>query len=108
VVILYESTRPGDDAALPDVSTGWAYVGHFVSYAALAFCAQMALLRRNLFMVCAITTVAAICGGLLEAYQSTLTGREASILDALANLLGAGGGALVAAYVAPRWERIRS
>lgn len=44
----------------------------------------------------AVIAAATLLGASLEAYQSTLDGREASVYDALANLAGAAAGALVA------------
>ena len=105
VFVLYESTRGRGDPTVPDVSTGVAYVGHFVLYATLAFCVQTALYRRSLVAVAAVTAIVALYGGALEAYQSTLSGREASFYDALANLLGAAAGASIATFLLPHWQR---
>jgi VanZ family protein len=105
VFVFYESTRDSGDPAVPEVSTATAYVGHFMLYAALAFSAQTALHARNRASVAIVILIVALYGGLLEAYQSTLPDREASTFDALANLLGAAAGAVLAASVLPRWER---
>ncbi len=78
-----------------------------MAYAALAFCAQMAPQRRSLVIIPFVIAAAGIFGGLLEAYQSTLYGRDASILDALTNLLGAAIGIAIAAFLVPRWEHWR-
>jgi VanZ family protein len=42
-------------------------------------------------------------GVCIEAYQSTIDGREASTYDALANLAGAALGAVFAFRAGPRW-----
>jgi len=103
--VFYESTRGAGDPTVPDVSTSAAYLGHFLLYAALAFSVQTALHARSLPAVAIVAACVALYGGALEAYQSTLSGREASIFDALANLLGAAGGAGIAAALLPRWGR---
>ena len=103
--VAYESTRRGGDPTVPDVSTATAYAGHFLLYGAIAFCAQTALYRRSLFTVAAVTACCAVYGGLIEAYQSMLPGRESSALDGLANLVGAAAGAAGAAFVLPWWPR---
>jgi VanZ family protein len=90
---------------LPDVSTGVAYAGHFLLYAALGFSALTASYRRNAVVVAAVILAAAAFGGLLELYQSTLSGRESSFFDGLANLAGAACGAGTAAALLPHWSR---
>ncbi|HEY7466556.1 MAG TPA: VanZ family protein, partial [Dehalococcoidia bacterium] len=57
-------------------------------------------------MLAAVVLVAGLFGVVIEAYQSTLEGREASAYDALANLAGAAFGALTAWWLAPRWNRL--
>jgi VanZ family protein len=90
---------------VPDVSTSAAYLGHFLLYAALAFSVQTALYVRSLPAVALVAAFVALYGGALEAYQSTLSGRESSIFDALANLLGAAAGAGIASALLQWWER---
>ena len=104
VAILYESTRNSGDPTLPDIPTTEAYVGHFLAYVALTFSAQMTFNRRSLWLASAIIGLAALFGALLEVYQSTLSGREASVFDALANLLGAITGVAFATFFWPRFE----
>jgi VanZ family protein len=60
--------------------------------------------RRTLWLASAIIGFAALFGALLEVYQSTLSGREASVFDALANLLGAVAGVAFATFIWPRLE----
>jgi VanZ family protein len=103
--VFYESTRGAGDPTVPDVSTSAAYLGHFLLYAALAFSAQSAHYARSLPAVALVAACVALYGGALEAYQSSLSGRESSIFDALANLLGAASGAGIAAALLPRWGR---
>ena len=105
VFVLYESTRGSGDPTVPDVSTSAAYLGHFFLYAALAFSVQTALYARSLPAVALVAACVALYGGALEAYQSTLSGRESSIFDALANLLGAAAGAGIASALLQWWER---
>jgi predicted lysophospholipase L1 biosynthesis ABC-type transport system permease subunit len=72
-VVLYESTRNAGDPTLPDLTTWEGYLGHFAAYAALAFCALMAVKRRSLATVLIVIIAAGIMGALLETYQSTLS-----------------------------------
>ena len=103
--VFYESTRGAGDPTVPDVSTSAAYLGHFLLYAALAFSVQTALYARSLPAVALVAACVALYGGALEAYQSTLSGRESSIFDALANLLGAAAGAGIASALLQWWDR---
>jgi VanZ family protein len=105
--VLYESTRNAGDLTLPDVTTWEGYVGHFASYAVLVFCALMAIKRQRLATILIVIAAAGLMGALLEAYQSTLSGRDASAFDALANLLGASAGAATVTFLLPRWQQQR-
>jgi VanZ family protein len=103
--VLYESTRAEGDPTVPDVSTGAAYLGHFLFYAALGFSAQTAAFSRRAMVVLIVAAACATYGGAIEAYQSTLSGRESSILDGLANALGALTVSVLAAALLARWQR---
>jgi VanZ family protein len=106
--VLYESTRSGGDPTLPELSTAVAYAGHFLGHALLVFCALMAIKRRrDLLAVPLVVATDGLFGIVLEAYQSTLSGREASAFDALANLLGAIAAAAAVTYLLPRWQHRR-
>jgi VanZ family protein len=104
--ILYESTRSLGDPTLPDLTTDEGYVGHLAVYAVLAFCAQTAILTRRWPTLVAVVAAAGVFGVFIEAYQSTIDGREASAYDALANLAGATVGALAASSATPRWQHL--
>jgi len=106
VFIFYQSTRGGADPTVPDLTTAEAYLGHLAVYAVLGFCAQTAVLSRRLRTVVAVVAAAALFGGCIEVYQSTIEGREGSAFDALANLTGAALGVLVAYGVTPHWGRL--
>jgi VanZ family protein len=106
VFIAYQSTRGGGDPTVPELTTAEAYVGHVAVYAVLAFCAQTAALSRRLATVLAVVAASGAMGLCLELYQSTLSGREASAYDALANAGGAVGGSLVAAALLPWWSKV--
>jgi VanZ family protein len=68
----------------------WDKLLHFAAYGTLGFLGVLALMGRlTLPMVCALS----FTGGLLELAQSAV-GRDASLLDAIANTLGATAGAL--------------
>jgi VanZ family protein len=104
--ILYESTRSRGDPTLPELTTDEAYVGHLAVYAALGFCAQTAALTRRWRAFVAVVVAAGLFGVCIEAYQSTIDGREASAYDALANLVGATIGAAFAYTLTPRWRSL--
>jgi VanZ family protein len=104
--ILWESTRSRGDPTLPELSTDEAYVGHLAVYAALGFCAQTAALTRRWRAFVAVVVAAGLFGVCIEAYQSTIDGREASAYDALANLVGATIGAAFAYTLTPRWRSL--
>ena len=104
--ILYESTRSLGDPTLPDLTTDEGYVGHLAVYTVLAFCAQTAILTRRWPTPVAVVAAAGLFGVLIEAYQSSLDGREASPYDALANLAGAALGALSGWWIMPRWQHL--
>jgi len=67
----------------------------------------MAIKRQSLAAVLIVIAAAGFMGALLEAYQSTLSGRDASAFDALANLFGAAAGAVAATHLPPRWAHRR-
>jgi VanZ family protein len=102
---LFESTRTAGDPALPDLSTAQGYLGHALLYAALAFCLQTAMLSRGRREFATTVVATAMFGVAIEAYQSTLEGREGSVLDALTNLGGAMLGAALASVLSPAWRR---
>jgi VanZ family protein len=104
--ILYESTRSRGDPTLPELTTDEAYAGHLAVYAMLGFCAQTAALTRRWGSFVAVVVAAGLFGVFIEAYQSTIDGREASAYDALANLAGATIGAAVAYTLTPRWRSL--
>lgn len=107
-MVFYESTRSGGDPTLPELSTAAAYAGHFLGHAMLVFCALMAIDRRSGLLAIPIVVVAdGVFGAALEAFQSTLPGRDASAFDALANLLGAVFGAAMVMFLVPRWQRLK-
>jgi VanZ family protein len=54
----------------------------------------------------AVVVAAGLFGVCIEAYQSTIDGREASAYDALANLVGATIGAAFAYTLTPRWRSL--
>jgi VanZ family protein len=102
--ILWESTRSRGDPTLPELTTDEAYLGHLAVYAALGFCAQTAALTRRWGTLVAVVAIAGLFGVAIEAYQSTIDGREASAYDALANLAGATIGAAIAYALTLRWQ----
>ena len=102
--ILYESTRSRGDPTVPDLTTDEAYVGHLAVYAVLGFCALTAAFARRWRTLIATVVTAGLFGVCIEAYQSTIDGREASAYDALANLTGAALGAAIAYAIMPRWK----
>lgn len=93
-LIGYYSLVPPGDAPAPDISDK---IRHFAAYAALAVPASMWFAPRRL---AALGAVAGF-GALMEVAQGLAgTGREASILDALANTAGAGAGVLLVWIIA--------
>jgi VanZ family protein len=68
----------------------WDKLLHFSAYGILGFLAAFALAGRRIIP---IVSALAIMGGLLEIAQGAV-GRDASLLDAAANTLGAAAGAL--------------
>jgi VanZ family protein len=103
--IFYESTSGSGDPAVPDLTTALTYVGHVVVYAMLGFCAQCAVLSRRWEHAAAAIEAVGLYGLGLEIHQSTLEDREGSVLDAVANVFGAGLGVAAAWGIAPMWER---
>jgi VanZ family protein len=102
-LIFFESTRSRGDPTLPDLTTDEAYLGHLAVYAVLGFCAQTAAFARRWRTLVAVVAAAGLFGVCIEAYQSTIDGREASTYDALANLAGAALGAVFAFRAGPWW-----
>ncbi len=79
---------------------------HFAAYAVLAgtwFWALRGGARRGMWIVAA--AISAVWGVLDEWHQSFVPGRHASVLDALADVAGALGGALAYRVLSVRWAR---
>jgi VanZ family protein len=70
----------------------WDKLLHFTAYFGLAGMAALSLKSRRALLYAVLALI--VFGGLLEIVQG-LTGRDADILDELANTLGAVSGALV-------------
>ena len=94
LVILYESSQPHGSKAVPDLTTNEAYVGHFLIYSAMAFCAMTVLGRLTLQGVVGVFLVALGLGVAMELYQMHVPSRTASDLDAMADAAGAIAGIL--------------
>jgi VanZ family protein len=91
-VILYESSQIRGSTGVPEVTTNEAYVGHFAMYAAIAFCAMMALGRPSVLGFLVVLFGAIALGSAMELYQIHVPTRTASVQDALADTLGATAG----------------
>lgn len=88
-VVLYESSQARGRPGVPDLTTNAAYAGHFAIYAAMVFCAMVAIGRAS-FLNLATVFVLAVCLGIaMELYQAFEPTRTASVQDAIANGAGA-------------------
>lgn len=83
-VIAYLSLMPVTESPTPHM---WDKLGHFAAYAGLAAPLTLAMHPRRWLAAAAVATVYGI--GLEVAQALGDAGREASVLDAVANLLGA-------------------
>ena len=89
VLIGYFSLVPGGEAPAPQISDK---IRHFAAYAALAIPAAMWFSPGRLWVFVCVAGY----GALMEVAQGLAgTGREASLLDGLANAAGAGAGVLL-------------
>lgn len=104
--ILALSSVPADtidDLGLPG---GLSYLGHAVEYGALGAALAWALgagtaeRRRVLATVAIVAVVVLVLGGIDELYQSTVPGRDTSLVDLTVDVAAAG----VAAWGIFRWR----
>jgi VanZ family protein len=93
-IILYESSQIRGSAGVPEISTNEAYAGHFAMYAAIAFCAMMAIGRPSVLGFLLVLFGAIALGSAMELYQIHVPTRTASVQDALADTFGAIAGLL--------------
>ncbi|PKP82232.1 MAG: hypothetical protein CVT79_08060 [Alphaproteobacteria bacterium HGW-Alphaproteobacteria-18] len=84
VIIAYLSLMPVTASSTPQM---WDKFGHFAAYAGLAAPLTLAMHPRRWLAAAAVATIYGI--GLEVAQALGDAGREASVLDAIANLLGA-------------------
>ncbi|WP_208288683.1 VanZ family protein [Halobacterium sp. R2-5] len=92
VAVLAGSLAPGSTAG--GLPAGADKLLHAAGYATIAFAVAAARRARALRALAAVVLAVALFGAAVELVQPTV-GRTASLLDALANLLGATAGAAV-------------
>lgn len=97
LTIVFQSTQARGTPGILDLTTSEAYVGHFLTYAAMAVCALAAFRRPTLLSLITVLLVAAGLGIVMELYQAGVPSRAADPADALADVAGASFGLL--AYV---------
>jgi VanZ family protein len=88
-VILYESSQVRGRAGVPELTTNEAYLGHFAMYAAIAFCAMLAVGKPSVLAFLAVLAGAIALGSAMELYQIHVPTRAASVQDAVADTAGA-------------------
>ncbi len=88
-IILYESSQVRGSAGVPELTTNEAYVGHFAIYAAVAFCAMLAVGRPSILVFLAVLGSSIALGAAMEVYQIHVPTRTASVQDAMADAAGA-------------------
>ena len=93
-IVIYGQLAPNPEEELPDL--GWDKLLHFSAYFGLSLLAGLAWGRRMQMLLIFLAAVA--MGGVMEMLQ-LLVGRAAEWGDMLANTLGAGAGAGLAALL---------
>jgi hypothetical protein len=110
VIILVLILQPGadDGPGLRRLRVGATTVGHAVFFGTLALLAAHALFRHGVHRVVWWATVLTILFGIgCEVVQVDVPGRTASVVDLVADMLGAWAGASAFAYVAARHSEFR-
>ncbi len=106
-IILYESSQMRGQPGVPELTTNEAYVGHFVIYAVVAFCAVTALGRPTLLTLGSVLVLSMALGIAMELYQMHVPTRTASSLDAMADTAGAMAGLIAYTMAVALLEPLR-
>ena len=94
-LIIWSASQPG--SGQPQAFTGLDKIQHIVAYGVLAFLLAKATYRRYSWSSLAIIVMAVILFGVCdELYQSTIPNRSSSIMDVMADGIGAVAGFFVA------------